>query len=201
MNAPHPLGHAALAAIEIRERRRRRAAIATRLVASGADALSALDWQMLETAPAWLALPDAKLAVMQRQIGALLYAPEIRLWIDGARIGAARATVGEGFFQALLAQRDLAAFPQDTGTRRRIDQAEQVAPHLQMAGAAVLLASLTEGPLRRVVTAAMAPTAPAPIAAELAQSLIARAQSLAQQNTPAQSSPLAGAPASTLDPQ
>lgn len=179
MNAPHPLGHAALAAIEIRERRRRRAAIATRLVASAADALSAVDWATLENAPAWLALPDAKLAILQRQIGALLYAPEIRLWIDGARIGAARQALGDAFLQTLLAQRDLTAFAQDTGARKRVDTAEQVGPHLQMAGAAVLLASLPQGAVRRVVTAAMAPTAPAPIASELAQSLIARAQSLA----------------------
>ena len=107
MNAPNPLGHAALAAIEVRERRRRRAAIAARLLASGADAMSAIDWEMLETAPPWLALPDAKLATLQRQIGALIYAPEIRLWIDGPRLKAARTTLGDTFMQTLLAQRDL----------------------------------------------------------------------------------------------
>lgn len=191
MNAPHPLGHAALAAIDVRERRHRRAAIAARLVASGADA-SAIGWEMLETAPAWLALPDSRLATLQRQIGALLCAGQIRLWIDGARIAAARSTLGDGFFQALLAQRDLAAFTIDAVARKRIDHADDVAPLLQMTGAAVLLASLPQGPLRAVVTAAMAPTAPAPIASELAQSLIARAQSLAAAST---NSPLAGASA------
>jgi hypothetical protein len=195
VNAPHPLGYAALAAIDIRERRRRRAAIAARLVAGGADSLAAVDWETIENAPAWLALPDNRLATLQRQIGALLYAREIRLWIDGARIGTARNALGEPFLQALLAQRDLVAFPQDTGARRRIDNAEQVAPHLQMAGAAVLLASLPQGPLRRVVAAAMAPTAAAPIGSELAQSLIARAQALAEQGSAASnSSPLQGAP-------
>lgn len=189
MNAPHPLGHAALAAIDQRERRRRRAAVASRIVSSGADA-SALDWPMLESAPAWLALPDARLATLQRQIGALVYANEIRLWIDGARIGAARQTLGEAFFTALLAQRDL-AFAVEGGARRKINSADDVAPQLQVAGAAVLLASLPYGPLRAAVVAAMAPTAPADILTELAQSLIARAHALA---APAASTPLSGAP-------
>lgn len=191
MNAPNPLGHAAMAAIEVRERRRRRAAVAARLLASGAGAISAIDWEMLETAPAWLALPDAKLATLQRQIGALIYAPEIRLWIDGARLGAARATLGETFMSALLAQQDLLAFPLDAGARPRIDSAEKVATHLQVVGAAVLLASMPAGRLRDVVCAAMAPTAPAPLPGEMAQSLVARAASLAAQSA----SPLSTPPA------
>jgi hypothetical protein len=180
-----------MTALETRERRRRRATIAARVLASGADAISAIDWDMLDKAPAWLALADAKLATLQRQIGALLYASEIRLWIDGGRLAAARATLGEPFMQALLAQRDLQAFPQDAGARPRIDSAEKVATHLQVVGAAVLLASMPQGALRRVVTVAMAPTAPAPIALELAQALVARAQALASQGG---ASPLAGAP-------
>jgi len=151
---------------------------------------------MLEKAPAWLALPEAKLATLQRQIGALLYAAEIRLWIDGARIAAARAALGESFMQALLMQRDLLAFPQDPAARPRIDAAEKVATHLQVIGAAVLLASMPQGPLRRVVTAAMAPTAAAAMAPEMAQSFVARAQSLAAQSV---ASPLAGAPSAVLN--
>jgi hypothetical protein len=192
VNAPHRLERDALAAIDVRERRRRRAAVAARLVASGADA-AAVDWDTLDAAPAWLALSDSRLATLQRQIGALVHAAEIRLWIDNARIAAARHTLGEAFLRALLAQRDLAAFPHDAGPRRRIDHADDVAPCLQMAGAAVLLAALPHGALRKAVIAAMAPTAPAPIAGELALSLIARAQSLA---APATHAPAAGAPAS-----
>jgi len=194
VNAPNPLGHAALAAIEVRERRRRRSAIAARLLASGADAISAIDWEMLETAPAWLALPDTRLAMLQRQIGALLYVSEIRLWIDGARLNAARTLLGETFMQTLLAQRDLHAFAPDTGTRPRIGTAEHMPTHLQVAGASVLLASIPQGPLRRVVSAAMAPTAAMPMACEMALSLVARAQSLAAQGGAA--SPLSNAPES-----
>jgi len=194
VNAPNALGHAALAAIEVRERRRRRSAIAARLLASGADAMSAIDWEMLEAAPAWLALPDAKLATLQRQIGALLYAPEIRLWIDGARLNAARTVLGETFLKTLLAQRDLHAFPQDTGTRPRIDTADHVPTHLQVAGASVLLASIQQGPLRRAVAAAMAPTAAMAMACEMAQALVTRAQSLVTQGS--SSSPLSTSPGS-----
>jgi hypothetical protein len=194
VNAPNALGHAALAAIEVRERRRRRSAIAARLLASGADAMSAIDWEMLESAPAWLALPDAKLATLQRQIGALLYAPEIRLWIDGARLNAARTVLGDTFLKTLLAQRDLHAFPQDTGTRPRIDTAEHVPTHLQVAGASVLLASIPQGPLRRAVATAMAPTAAMAMASEMAQALVTRVQSLATQGS--SSSPLSTSPGS-----
>lgn len=189
MNAPHPLGQAALAAIEVRERRRRRAAVAARLLASGAGAISAIDWETLESAPAWLSLPDAKLATLQRQVGALVYAPEIRLWIDGARLAAARGTLGETFMSALLAQQDLLSFPLDAGARPRIDSAEKVATHLQIVGAAVLLAAMPAGRLRDVVCAAMAPTAPAPLPGELAQSLVTRAASLAAQGALPLSSP------------
>ena len=198
MNAPNPLGHAAVAAIEILERRRRRAAIAARLLASGADAISAIDWEMLEKAPAWLALPDAKLATLQRQIGAFLYATEIRLWIDGPRLAAARAALGETFMQTLLAQRDLMSIAPDAVVRPRIDGAEKVSTHLQVAGAAVLLASMPQGPLRRAVTAAMAPTAAAQMAAEIAQSLVARVQALAMQGTSAPPFITPGAMAATV---
>jgi hypothetical protein len=143
---------------------------------------------MLDKAPAWLALPEADLATLQRQVGALPYASEMRLWIDGARLGAARAALGEAFMQALLGQRDLVAFPTDAIALPRIDHPSKVPTNLQIVGAAVLLASMPQGSMRRVVTAAMAPTAPAPMAAEMAQSLVTRAQALAAQSS---ASPLA----------
>jgi hypothetical protein len=190
VNAARALDHAAMTALDVRERRRRRAVVAARLLASGADAISAIDWDMLDKAPAWLALPEADLATLQRQVGALAYASEMRLWIDGARLGAARAALSEAFMQALLGQRDLVAFPPDALALPRIDHASKVPTNLQIVGAAVLLASMPQGSMRRVVTAAMAPTAPAPMAAEIAQSLVNRAQALAAQSS---ASPLAGA--------
>jgi hypothetical protein len=190
VNAARALDHAAMTALDVRERRRRRAVVAARLLASGADAISAIDWDMLDKAPAWLALPEADLATLQRQVGALAYASEMRLWIDGARLGAARGALSEAFMQALLGQRDLVAFPPDALALPRIDHASKVPTNLQIVGAAVLLASMPQGSMRRVVTAAMAPTAPAPMATEIAQSLVNRAQALAAQSS---ASPLAGA--------
>src|SRR5262245_45979411 len=181
-----------MTALDVRERRRRRAGVAARLLASGADAISAIDWDMLDKAPAWLALPEADLATLQRQVGALVYASQMRLWIDGARLGAARVAIGEAFMQALLGQRDLVAFPPDSIALPRIEHASKVPTNLQIVGAAVLLASMPQGSMRRVVTAAMAPTAPAAMAAEMAQSLVSRAQALAAQSS---ASPLAGVPA------
>lgn len=179
MSAPNPPAHAAEAARDAREARRRRAAVAARLVAGDAEAVSAIDWDELDRAPAWLALAAPKLATLQRQVGALLYAAQMRLWIDGPRLGAARAAVGDDFLHALQAQHDLQAFPPDAGTLPRIDAAEKVATRLQVAGASVLLASLSPGPLRDALGTAMAPTAAAPMAAGMAQSLVARAQALA----------------------
>jgi hypothetical protein len=174
-----------MAAIEVRERRHRRAAMAARLLQSGVEDLAAIDWDALDAAPAWLALPAAELATLQRQVGALVYAAQIRLWIDGARLAAARAALGEPYLDALLAQPDLHAFPADAGAHPPAATADKVPVRLQVAGAAVMLASLPQGALRRVVSAAMAPTAAAAMVSDQAQSLIARAQTLAVHATAA----------------
>jgi hypothetical protein len=174
-----------MAGIEVRERRRRRAAMAARLLHSGVEDLAAIDWDALDAAPAWLALPAAELATLQRQVGALVYAAQIRLWIDGARLAAARAALGEPYLDALLAQHDLHAFPADAGAYPPAATADKVPVRLQVAGAAVMLASLPQGALRRVVSAAMAPTAAAAMVSDQAQSLIARAQTLAVHATAA----------------
>lgn len=178
MKAGQATGASAAVALEARERRRRRAAAAARLVAGAPEALAELDWDALDQAPAWLSLPDPALATVQRQIGALLHAPQIRLWIDGPRLGAARGAVGEAFLQALLAQPEAPPLPGDVAARVRFTDADQVRTQLQIAGASVLLASLPQGPLRRAVAAAMAPTAASPMADELARSMVARVQAL-----------------------
>ena len=159
--------------------RRRRAALARRLVASAPDVVAALDWDALDRAPDWLALPDDDLLALQRQVGALLCVAEMRLWIDGARLAAARATLGEPYLRALLAQPATPATPLDSAVGPRIELPGQVGALLQLAGASVLLASLTHGPLRRAASAALAPAVASTLARELARSLVARAQSLA----------------------
>jgi hypothetical protein len=162
-----------------RTRRQQRAAVAQRLRTQAPDAVATLDWDALDDAPGWLALPDAELARFECQVGAMLYAPALRLWIDGARLNAARAALGAPFLQALRALPSTQVLPNNVAPCPRIDSAEQVAPLLRGAGASVLLASMLPGPLRLVVGAALAPATPAPMAGPLAHSLIARAITLA----------------------
>lgn len=157
--------------------RRRRAAVARRLLAAAPEAAAALDWDTLDAAPTWLSLPDTELMVLARQVGAILCAASIRLWIDGARIGAARAALGAPFLQALQALPDAQLLPRNVAPCPRIDTAEQVAPMLRTSGLGVLLASLPSGPLRRAATAVLGSTA-STMAPALAQSLVARAQTL-----------------------
>jgi hypothetical protein len=160
------------------QRRRQRAAIAQRLRQHAADAVGTLDWDALDAAPTWLALSDDALTRLECQVGAMLCAPSLRLWIDGARLNAARAAVGAPFLQALRALPSTQILPSNVAPSPRIDHADQVAPQLRAAGASVLLASMLPGPLRLVVGTALAPATPAQMAAPLAQSLIARVLSL-----------------------
>ncbi len=106
----------------------------------------------------------------------MLCGPAMRLWIDSARRGAARAALGEGFLRALLARPDLPAAPK--APRAPCIGAAQVAASLQATGAAVLLATLPPA-LRGVAATALADPAPMVIDARTAEALIERALELA----------------------
>lgn len=160
--------------------RRHRAAVARRLIGRAPDAVAGLDWDACDRAPAWLALDDDDLASFQCRVGAVLCARALRLWIDGPRLAAARAILGDGFLAQLLAQPDSASIPLGLVGAPRIDHAAQVGPALQAAGASVLLASLAHGPLRQAVGVMLAPAAPSTMTHELADTLVARAQALGQ---------------------
>ena len=160
------------------ERRRQRAAIARRLRQRAPEAVNTLDWDALDAAPTWLALPEDELNRFECQVGAMLCAPSLRLWIDGARLNAARTAVGAPFLQALRALPSTQILPHNVAPSPRIDHGEQVAPMLRGCGASVLLASMLPGPLRLVVGTALAPATPAQMAGPLAQSLIARVLTL-----------------------
>ncbi|HEX6362721.1 MAG TPA: hypothetical protein VFZ93_07190 [Albitalea sp.] len=159
---------------DLHGRRRRRAAAAAVLLARSPAAAMTLDWDTLDAAPAWLGRPAGELDALACRVGAVLCAPAIRLWIDAARLGAARAAVGDGFLRALLAQPDLPHAP----AAPRIPSATQVAPSLQAWGAAVLLATLVPA-LRGAVSAALPHPAPLAIDAEAAQALVDRTLALA----------------------
>jgi hypothetical protein len=159
--------------------RRRRAAVAQRLLAQAPDCVDTLDWQALDAAPEWLGLPDPEFARLRARVGAVMCVASLRLWIDGARLAAARTAVGEAFLKNLLAQPATPMNPLDLAAQPRIDVAGQVHTLLQLAGSSVLLAALPSGLLRRAACAALTPALPSTMAAELARSLIARATALA----------------------
>jgi len=177
MSATH-----AAAAAHAGNKRQQRAALAQRLRQRAADAVGSLDWDALDAAPSWLALSDAELQRFEAQVGAMLCAPMVKLWIDGPRLTAARIALGAGFLQALRSLPPTQMLPSNVAPCPRIDNAEQVAPLLRNAGVSVLLASMQPGPLRSVVTTALATGAPAAMAAPLAQSLVARAVAMAAQH-------------------
>ncbi|WP_280156089.1 hypothetical protein [Piscinibacter sp. XHJ-5] len=161
------------------QRRQLRAAVAQRLLAKAPAAAAALDWDMLGQAPLWLAMSDAALTQFARQVGAVLCAPALRLWIDARRLAAARAALGETFLQALLAQPDVPAIEPQLSNALRLDTPEQVGALLQAAGAGVLLASLPPGLLQAAAAALMAPAAALAMPASTAQALVSRARQLA----------------------
>lgn len=171
---------AALTAAAAAAARRRRTTFAARLIHQAPQVAATLDWDTLDRAPLWLSVTDDQLADLQCRIGALLHGPAMRLWIDGARLGAAHAVLGEPFLHGLLAQPDAAASSAGTLNLPRIDRSAQVAPLLRAAGASVLLASLPPGPLRVAAAALLAPAVAAEMHAELAQALISRAAAPAQ---------------------
>lgn len=171
------------------QRRRQRAAVATNVITIAPDTAAVVEWSDLDAAPAWLGLPSDDLFRLQRQIGALLYASQIQLWIDNARLAAARTAVGEAFLQALLQQRDLDTFARTPLKLAQIDTADQVRAMLQAAGAIVTLATLPAGTLRRALAPKLDPGSTASsLSAELAQSLAARALAIATQASAAQTS-------------
>jgi len=169
-----------------RSRRRHRAAVARQLMARAPHALDAIDWEALDVAPAWLAWEAPQLEALQIQVGALALAPQLRLWIDTARLGAAAHALGARLLHALLALPEGEMLPRDVMPAPRIERADQVAPSLRACGAGVLLAALPSAALRQAAAATMTPAQPSPMAGALARSLVARAMQLTAQLAPAQ---------------
>ncbi len=167
--------------VQGRTRRYRRAALAQRLLSHAPDAAAALDWDTLGSAPDWLVWPEPQATRFQCQVGALLCAPQVRLWIDAPRVAAAARALGHPYLQALLRLPETLTLPHDVAGCPRITAAGQVAPLLRAAGVGVLLASLPAGPLRRAAGALLAPLGASAMVGALAQSLVARTLLLAEQ--------------------
>lgn len=160
--------------------------MAQQLLDGAPHALDAIDWEALDGAPEWLAWDAARLQALQLQVGALVLAPQLRLWIDTARLAAAARALGAPLLHALLALPDGEMLPRDAMPAPRIERAEQVAPSLRGCGAGVLLAALPASALRRAAALLMTPTQPSTMAGALARSLVARAMQLAAQLAPTQ---------------
>lgn len=160
--------------------RRRRAAVAERLLAGAPERAPSLDWDTLDAAPAWLALPDDAFTAFQCRVGAVLCGRALRMWIDRGRLAAAQAALGAPFMEALLAERDSAMLAPGLVACPEIELPGQVQPALRLCGASVLLATLPSGALREAVGALMAPAVASRMAPALALSLVAHAESLAR---------------------
>lgn len=163
--------------MEARVRRRNRAAVAARLIARAPEKVAAVEWEMLDRAPEWLALPDAALGSFCARVGAVQLAPTMRLWIDGARIAAARAAIGDAYLQAVLADA-----PNTPHAVQPPIPAADVRRALTAAGAGVLIAAFPPGPMREAVGATFAPIEAAPMVPDLAQAIVARAQTLSERH-------------------
>jgi hypothetical protein len=155
--------------------RERRAAIAQRLIDLAPGAVDAIDWDALDRAPDWLALPDAAFLILQARLGALLHLPAMRLWIDGPRLAATRVLLGEAVLDDLMSHPE-SAMPFGLTPCARIDSATQVGPALRATGVSVLLAALPRGPLRDALCRGLAPVEPSRMTPELAETLVVRAR-------------------------
>jgi hypothetical protein len=155
--------------------RERRAAVAQRLLDLAPAAVDAIDWDTLDRAPDWLALPDASFLILQARLGALLHLPAMRLWIDGPRLAATRVLLGEAVLDDLMSHPE-SAMPFGLTQCVRIESATQVGPALRASGVSVLLAALPRGPLRDALCRGLAPVEPSRMTPELAETLILRAR-------------------------
>jgi hypothetical protein len=168
-------------------RRARRAALARSLVQRAPAGAGDLDWDDLLRVPEWLALSDAELALWRRRVGAALCARSLRLWIDGPRLAAARALLGESFLSALIAVPEGETVPHGLVPDPQIDGADQVGVQLQAVGTGVLLAAVPRGRLRRIAEEALGSAATPGMTHEMALTVVRLATELAA--APARSAP------------
>jgi len=187
-----------LSACPARVRRHLRVRVAQRLLArrlpqAGEGATPSVnieDWQVLDTAPCWLALDHDDLQRWLCRVGAVFCAPALCLWIDARRTRAARAAVGADYLDRLMDAQDL---PRTAGIAplpgssehllRGQDPAAAIHELLRASGAAVIVNAMGRGPLRQAVSAALAPVAeivmPTSHAACLQQRAVAIAEMVA----------------------
>ncbi|MEW6704696.1 MAG: hypothetical protein AB1430_07590 [Pseudomonadota bacterium] len=158
----------------LRERRAHRSEVARSLAATAWA--HPVPWAQLGELPEWCLWPDEQRARLVRVAGALFAAPGMRLWIDAARLRAARSLVGERLFDRVMQSPALPA--QAPGVPDRGDLARL----LDTAGRSVLLGSLTPAWMRSFAAPRLPPAdaQSALCPAAVAQPLAARALQLLQ---------------------
>ncbi len=171
---------------QVRERRARRAAVALNLVSSGAGhELQSPSWQQLSDLPDWCLWPEGPRAQLVRVAGALFAAPGMRLWIDAARLQAARALIGDRLFDAVMSS------PVLPSQAPSVPSSGDLARLLDTAGRAVLLGSLGAAWMRSFIAPrlpaadAQAPLCPAAVARPLTAQALALLASMSDETRPA----------------
>ncbi len=121
---------------------------------------------------------DERRARLVRVAGALFAAPGMRLWIDAARLRAARALVGEHLFDRLL------QCPGQPGEAPAVPLQGDLARLFDTAGRAVLLGSLPAAWMRSYAAPRLPPADAQPplCPAAVAQPLVAQALQLVEED-------------------
>lgn len=140
-----------------RQRRAHRAAVAHAIAADAAHELQGVAWPQLVELPDWCLWADGPRSALVRVAGALFCAPGMRLWIDGSRLGAARAIVGSDLFERVM---QAPALPMQAPS---VPASGDLSRLFDTAGRAVLLGSLAH-PWMRSFAAPRLPLADAQVA-------------------------------------
>lgn len=148
--------------------RQMRAATARRLLALyEQDALAEPErwtWEEIDRMPLWCLLPTSQRERVQRVTGALMMAPEMRLWISAQPLDEAERLLGVDTLAAILERADALSESQAQGNPPHIDEdarslAEGLDARMMAAGASVLTASLPESFPHASLADTLGPTA------------------------------------------
>lgn len=108
------------------------------------------NWGVLDALPAWCLLDEQARVQLQSVCGALVLAPELRLWIDRELISAGHSVIGLHHFNSIVARADQAKLAIDAAAGERFQSVsgkaalrDAVQSAFLQAGASVLKASLT----------------------------------------------------------
>lgn len=110
------------------------------------DELAQINWATLEKVPHWCFTENASRDKLQLVAGTVFLAPLIAQWIDGALLKQARTLVGPNYFDVAM----------QVGSNRSIAEpvntSEAVPELLASAGASVLVCSVDNLPIRKLLS-------------------------------------------------